>query len=218
MRWPGEEELARARQELLAELRQKGIGDPRVLAALDKVPRHLFVLPEHLTLAYEDRPLPIGAGQTISQPYIVALSTESLELTPADKVLEIGTGSGYQTAILAELAREVLTVERVPELSWKAQERLRRLGYTHVRFRVGDGTRGWPEEAPFSAILVTAAAPRVPQSLFSQLAEGGRLVIPVGGRFHQELWRVRKQGGKAVYEHLCPVSFVPLVGEEGWHD
>lgn len=216
MRWPTEEELARARRELVAELRKKGIRDPRVLSAMEKVPRHLFVLPEYLPWAYDDRPLPIGLGQTISQPYIVALSTEALELSGEEKVLEIGTGSGYQTAILAELAKEVFTVERLPELSWEARERLRNLGYRNVHFRIGDGTRGWPEEAPFSAILVTAAAPKVPQSLLAQLSEGGRLVIPVGGRFHQDLWLVRKEGGRPVYEHLCPVSFVPLIGEEGW--
>ena len=216
MRWPTEEELTRARRALIRELREKGIRDERVLSAMEKVPRHLFVLPECLFAAYDDRPLPIGLGQTISQPYIVALSTEALELSGEEKVLEIGTGSGYQTAILAELAKEVFTVERLPELSFEAQERLRRLGYTNVHFRVGDGTKGWPEEAPFPAILVTAAAPKVPKSLFSQLAEGGRMVIPVGGRFHQDLWLVRKVGGEPVYEHLCPVTFVPLIGEEGF--
>jgi len=216
MRWPTEEELRQARRALIRELREKGIRDERVLSAMEKVPRHLFVLPEYLFAAYDDRPLPIGLGQTISQPYIVALSTEALELSGEEKVLEIGTGSGYQTAILAELAKEVFTVERLPELSWEAQERLRRLGYTNVHFRVGDGTKGWPEEAPFPAILVTAAAPKVPKSLFAQLAEGGRMVIPVGGRFHQDLWLVRKVGGEPVYEHLCPVTFVPLIGEEGF--
>jgi protein-L-isoaspartate(D-aspartate) O-methyltransferase len=216
MRWPTEEELGRARRALVRELREKGIRDERVLSAIEKVPRHLFVLPEYLFAAYDDRPLPIGLGQTISQPYIVALSTEALELSGEEKVLEIGTGSGYQTAILAELAKEVFTVERLPELSWEAQERLRKLGYTNVHFRVGDGTKGWPEEAPFPAILVTAAAPRVPKSLFAQLSEGGRMVIPVGGRFHQDLWLVRKIGGKPAYEHLCPVTFVPLIGEEGF--
>lgn len=216
MRWPTEEELTRARRALIRELREKGIRDERVLSAMEKVPRHLFVLPEYLFAAYDDRPLPIGLGQTISQPYIVALSTEALELSGEEKVLEIGTGSGYQTAILAELAKEVFTVERLPELFWEAQERLRRLGYTNVHFRVGDGTKGWPEEAPFPAILVTAAAPKVPKSLFAQLAEGGRMVIPVGGRFHQDLWLVRKVGGEPVYEHLCPVTFVPLIGEEGF--
>jgi protein-L-isoaspartate(D-aspartate) O-methyltransferase len=154
MRWPTEEELSRARRALVRDLREKGIRDERVLSAIEKVPRHLFVLPEYLFAAYDDRPLPIGLGQTISQPYIVALSTEALELSGEEKVLEIGTGSGYQTAILAELAKEVFTVERLPELSWEAQERLRKLGYTNVHFRVGDGTKGWPEEAPFPAILV----------------------------------------------------------------
>lgn len=216
MPWPTEEELSRARRALVEELRKKGIRDERVLAAIAKVPRHLFVLPAHLFAAYDDQPLPIGLGQTISQPYIVALSTEALELSGEEKVLEIGTGSGYQTAILAELAKEVLTVERLSELSQEAQERLRRLGYTNVRFRIGDGTKGWPEEAPFPAILVTAAAPRVPKSLFEQLSEGGRMVLPVGGRWHQELWLVRKTGGKPSYEHLCPVAFVPLIGEEGF--
>lgn len=216
MRWPTEEELTRARRALVQGLREKGIRDARVLSAMEKVPRHLFVLPEYLFAAYDDRPLPIGLGQTISQPYIVALSTEALELSGEEKVLEIGTGSGYQTAILAELAKEVFTVERLPELSLEAQERLRKLGYTNVRFRVGDGTKGWPEEAPFPAILVTAAAPRVPKSLFAQLSEAGRMVIPVGGRFHQDLWLVRKVGGEPVYEHLCPVTFVPLIGEEGF--
>lgn len=216
MKGPREVELARARRALLVELREKGIRDPRVLSALEKIPRHLFVLPEHLPWAYEDRPLPIGLGQTISQPYIVALSTEALELTPEDKVLEIGTGSGYHTAILAALAKEVFTVERIPELLWEARGRVRRLGYGNVQFRVGDGTKGWPEAAPFPAILVTAAAPRLPPSLWAQLSEGGRLVIPLGGKRHQDLWRVRKREGKPVYEHLCPVSFVPLIGEEGW--
>lgn len=216
MHWPDAEELARARRALVAELRRKGITDPRVLAAMEKVPRHLFVLPEYVPLAYEDRPLPIGAGQTISQPYIVALSTQALAPSPQDRVLEIGTGSGYQTAILAELAKEAFTVERLPALSQEAAERLRRLGYTNVRMRVGDGTKGWPEEAPFSGILVTAGAPRVPASLLAQLAEGGRMVIPVGGRFDQDLWRVHKEGGRPVYEYLCPVTFVPLIGEEGW--
>lgn len=216
MSWPREEDFARARKELVAELRHKGIRDPRVLAALEKVPRHLFVLPEYLPAAYDDHPLPIGLGQTISQPYIVALSTQALELSPEDKVLEIGTGSGYQTAVLAELAKEVFTVERLAELSWEAEARLRQLAYRNVHFRVGDGTKGWPEEAPFPAIVVTAAAPRVPPSLLAQLGEGGRLVIPVGGRIQQDLWLVRKKRGRPVYEYLCPVSFVPLIGEEGW--
>ncbi len=211
-----EPDLGRSPEALLRELREEGIHDARVLAALARVPRHAFVPPHLLPHAYEDRPLPIGHGQTISQPYIVALSTEALALRPLDRALEIGTGSGYQTAILAELAGEVYTVERVPELAASAEERLRTLGYTNVRFRVGDGTLGWPEEAPFDAILVTAAAPRVPNPLLAQLAPGGRMVIPVGGRVSQELVLVRRDGDRWVQRRLCPCTFVPLIGEEGW--
>ncbi len=181
-----------------------------------RVPRHRFVPPHLLPYAYEDRPLPIGRGQTISQPYIVALSTAALSLAPSDRVLEIGTGSGYQTAILAELAGKVYTVERLPELSRVAEERLASLGYRNVFFRVGDGTKGWPDEAPFEAILVTAGAPRIPEGLLSQLAPHGRLVIPVGGRFSQELTLVRREGERVVHQRLCPCTFVPLIGEEGW--
>jgi len=211
-----DDKLERAKRALLAELRALGIRDERVLSAMERVPRHLFVPPELVPYAYEDRPLPIGAGQTISQPYIVALSTQALELSPQDRVLEIGTGSGYQAAVLAELAGEVYTVERLPELSQAARERLERLGYKNLHFRVGDGTKGWPEEAPFDAILVTAAAPRVPQSLIEQLAEGGRLVIPIGGRESQTLWRMEKRAGRLKKAYLCPCTFVPLIGEEGW--
>lgn len=216
MERPSEADLARARALLVEELAAQGIRDKRVLAALARVPRHRFVPPHLLPHAYEDRPLPIGSGQTISQPYIVALSTEALALRPDDRVLEVGTGSGYQTAILAELAREVYTIERIPELSREAQERLEALGYRNVRFRVGDGTRGWPEEAPFNAVLVTAGAPRVPEALLAQLAPGGRLVIPVGGRWSQDLTLVRREGDRVLHEVLCPCTFVPLIGEEGW--
>ncbi len=209
-------EWERARDELLSELRYLGIVDERVLAAMARVPRHLFVPPHLVPYAYEDMPLPIGQGQTVSQPYIVALSTEALELKPTDRVLEVGTGSGYQTAILAELAGTVYTVERLEPLSLEAQERLAHLGYRNVRFRVGDGTKGWPEEAPFDAILVTAGAPHIPPSLAKQLREGGRMVIPVGDRHQQELLAVRKQGGQLVQRVLCPCTFVPLIGEEGW--
>ena len=211
-----DDKLERARRELLAELRALGIRDERVLSAMARVPRHLFVPPELVPYAYEDRPLPIGAGQTISQPYIVALSTQALELSPQDRVLEIGTGSGYQAAVLAELAGEVYTVERLPELSQAARERLERLGYRNLHFRVGDGTKGWPDEAPFDAILVTAAAPKVPQSLVEQLAEGGRLVIPIGGRESQDLWLMRRRTRRLEKVYLCPCTFVPLIGEEGW--
>lgn len=211
-----EEEWARSRGALLAELREQGIRDERVLAALASVPRHAFVPHQLLSRAYDDCPLPIGCGQTISQPYIVALSTEALALAATDRVLEVGTGSGYQTAILAELAGTVYTVERVPELSRAAEQRLGALGYANVRFRIGDGTKGWPEEAPFDAILVTAGAPRVPEGLLAQLAPQGRLVIPVGGRFNQQLILVRREGERLVDRRLCPCTFVPLIGEEGW--
>lgn len=211
-----EDEFAQERRALIAELRAQGIHDERVLAALGRVPRHVFVPPELLPCAYVNQPLPIGCGQTISQPYIVALSTQALALSPTDRVLEIGTGSGYQTAILAELAGEVYTVERLPELSEAARKRLSALGYSNVYFRVGDGTKGWPEKAPFDAILVTAAAPKPPKSLLDQLVEGGRMVIPTGGRTSQDLWLLRKRDGRLERIYLCPCTFVPLVGEEGW--
>lgn len=207
-----------AQEELLHELENLGIDDPAVLRALRAVPRHLFVPPHLLPHAYADTPLPIGEGQTVSQPYIVALSTQALELGPDDRVLEVGTGSGYQTAVLAELAKEVFTVERLAALSEEAQNRLASLGYRNVRFKVGDGTKGWPEEAPFEAILVTAGAPFLPPSLLAQLKEGGRMVIPVGDRTRQDLLLVRKVGGKVEERSLCPCTFVPLIGEEGWRD
>lgn len=187
-----------------------------MLGALARVPRHRFVPPHLVVHAYEDRPLPIGHGQTISQPYIVALSTEALGVGPTERVLEVGTGSGYQTAVLAELAQAVYTVERIPELSASAQERLTALGYGNVHFRVGDGTHGWPEEAPFDAILVTAGAPAVPERLLAQLGPRGRIVIPVGGRFSQELILLCRDGERWVRRSLCPCTFVPLIGEEGW--
>jgi len=211
-----EDEFAQERRALIAELRAQGIHDERVLAALGRVPRHVFVPPELLSYAYVNQPLPIGCGQTISQPYIVALSTEALALSPTDRVLEVVTGCGYQTAILAELGEEGYTVERLPELSEAARKRLSALGYTNVHFRVGDGTKGWPEKAPFDAILVTAAAPKPPKSLLDQLAEGGRMVIPTGGRTSQDLWLLRKRDGRLERIYLCPCTFVPLVGEEGW--
>ena len=188
------------------------ISDPAVLDAIKRVPRHQFV-PEHLQdQAYEDRPLPIGQGQTISQPFVVALMTQALELTPESKVLEIGTGSGYQTAILAELAGDVYTVEVRPELQERARLILEDLGYTNIHYRVGDGWLGWPEEAPFDAIIVTAAAPEWPQALIKQLAEGGRMVIPVGERdWNQTLWLLTKLDGQLIKESLGPVRFVPLV-------
>jgi protein-L-isoaspartate(D-aspartate) O-methyltransferase len=191
------------------------ITDPDVLAAVERVPRHRFV-PKHLQqLAYDDRPLPIGQGQTISQPFVVALMTQALALTPESKVLEIGTGSGYQTAILAELAGEVYTVEVRPDLQARAKRILDALGYANIHYRTGDGWAGWPEKAPFDAIIVTAAAPEWPRALISQLVEGGRMVIPVGEQdWNQTLWLLTKLDGNLVKDSLGPVRFVPLIKPE----
>jgi len=187
----------------------------RVIAAMGKVPRHRLVPPEQVPYAYENRPLPIGYGQTISQPYIVALMTDLLELSPSDTVLEVGTGSGYQAAILAELAAKVYTIEIVEPIGKRAAEKLAALGYHNVITRVGDGYSGWPDAAPFDGILVTAAAPDVPQPLFDQLRTGGRLVIPVGGQWQsQELLVIEKKpDGSKVIRRALPVRFVPLTRE-----
>jgi protein-L-isoaspartate(D-aspartate) O-methyltransferase len=188
--------------------------DPRVLEVMGEVPRHELVPPARRDEAYENRPLSIGYGQTISQPYIVALMTDLLELKPTDEVLEIGTGSGYQAAVAAELAAEVYTIEIIPELHERASRDLRELGYTDVHTRLGDGYYGWPEQAPFDAIVVTAAASHIPPPLISQLRPGGRMVIPVGGRFQvQQLTVVEKDaGGEVTTRQLLPVRFVPLTG------
>jgi protein-L-isoaspartate(D-aspartate) O-methyltransferase len=191
----------------------RGVRDPRVLAAMRKVPRHLFVDPAQRAEAYEDHPLPIPGNQTISQPYIVALMTELLELEPSSRVLEIGTGSGYQSAVLAELSDEVYTIEIVPELARLAASRLKELGYDNVTVKEGDGYRGWPEHAPFDAVIVTAAPERIPQPLLDQLAPGGIMVIPVGG-FFQELKVFRKSAdGRITEKDILPVRFVPMTGE-----
>jgi len=192
------------------QIRRRGVRDKKVLRAMLKVPRHLFVPEQMKELAYGDEPLPIGEGQTISQPYIVAYMTEALKLRGREKVLEIGTGSGYQTAVLAEMVREVYTVELIPELSRRAQEVLQKLGYQNIHFRVGDGTRGWPEEAPFEAILVTAAPPAVPPALVEQLTIGGRMVIPVGTDFQELVLVTRKEQGWEE-QRLIGVRFVPLI-------
>jgi len=210
-------ELDEARREMVAEqIRERGIVTPAVLEAFLAVPRHEFVPPEYLPLAYTDQPLPIGEGQTISQPFMVAAMTEALELTGSERVLEVGTGSGYQAAVLSRLAREVFSVESHASLAEAAAERLTRLGCTNVHIRTGDGTLGWPEHAPYDAIVVTAAAPRVPPPLADQLAEGGRLVIPVGDEHQQELLRLRKKGAQMLSEVLHYCRFVPLVGRYGW--
>ncbi len=194
------------------QIRQRGITDERVLEAMQNVPRHEFVPKRYRSSAYEDYPLPIGHDQTISQPYIVAYMSEILQLSGDEKVLEIGTGSGYQTAVLCELAKEVYSIEIVEPLCQKADSTLQTLGYTNVHVRCGDGYKGWPEQAPFDAIIVTAAPPKIPQPLIDQLAEGGRMIIPVG-RFMQYLKLVTKQDGKIREERTLSVRFVPMTGK-----
>ncbi|MDH5202238.1 MAG: protein-L-isoaspartate(D-aspartate) O-methyltransferase [Nitrospirota bacterium] len=194
----------------------RGIKDKRVLNAMRKVPRHLFIDESLQYKAYDDMALPIGEGQTISQPYMVAVMTELLELKGNEKVLEIGTGSGYQGAILAELSREVYTIERVDVLAQKAEERFRSLGYTNIHVKAGDGTLGWPEEAPFDRIMITAAAPKIPDVLMEQLSEEGIIIAPVGERFSQQLLKCTKSKGKYSDEYHTPCIFVPLIGEYGW--
>ena len=205
-------------RELMLEshLARRGIKDKRVLDAMRQVPRHLFIPKDMRDLAYCDGPLPIGQGQTISQPYIVALMTELLELTGQEKVLELGTGSGYQAAILSRLVSQVYSVERHAALAEQAEKVLAQLGYDNVVISVGDGTLGWPEHSPYEAIIVTAAAPDIPQPLMEQLADGGRLVAPVGSRWSQVLAKVKRQGETLAREHLTAVAFVPLVGKYGW--
>ncbi len=198
------------------QIRARRISDPRVLEALARVPRHLFVEDARLGEAYADHPLPIGQGQTISQPYLVALMTELLQLQGPERVLEIGTGSGYQAAVLAELCREVISVERFPELAARAQGLLADLCYENVTVVVGDGSRGYASGAPYDAILVTCAAPRIAAVWLAELVEGGRLVAPVGGRGGQSLLRVTRREGRHLEEDFGPVVFVPLIGENGW--
>jgi protein-L-isoaspartate(D-aspartate) O-methyltransferase len=203
---------ATARQYMVdSQLRDRGISDPRVLDAMLRVPRHEFVPEPYRAQAYEDHPLPIGEGQTISQPYIVALMLESLQLRPSERVLEVGTGSGYVTALLAEIAVRVFSIERHPALAERSRNLLAALGYTNVRIFAGDGTLGLPACAPFDAILVSAAAPRVPPTLVSQLRDGGRMIIPVGSSDSQQLQFIRMVNGKAVSSMRELVRFVPLV-------
>ena len=198
------------------QLRQRGIRDERILAAMSHVPRHEFVAEPYRDRAYDDNPWPIKEGQTISQPYIVALMLELLDLAPNQTVLEIGTGSGYQTALLAELSQHVYSVERHAALAAEAEAVLQELGYQNVTLVVGDGSKGLPEHEPFDAIVVAAAAPELPQALFEQLKEGGRLVIPVGPVEAQALQVVTKQQGSPVIVEQTPCRFVPLIGEQGY--
>jgi protein-L-isoaspartate(D-aspartate) O-methyltransferase len=210
-------DFANARARLIEHLRSE-IDDELVLRAMGHLPREMFIPQSSHQEAYEDRPLPIGQGQTISQPYIIALMTATLELKGTEKVLEIGTGSGYQAAILAELARLVITVERIENLAHHAEETLHQLGYQNIEVHVAGPIIGWPEEAPYDAIIVTAAAPVVPPELLDQMAVGGRMVIPVGSRFEQQLLKVIKQQAGYQYENLGGCRFVPLIGQGAWQE
>jgi len=200
------------------QIRARRITDPRVLEAMERVPRERFVSPESVAEAFSDRALPIACGQTISQPYIVAAMTAQLELQSGHRVLEVGTGSGYQTAILACLARHVYTIERVEPLQTAARELLASLGIDNVSYRIGDGSAGWPEAAPFDCIIVTAGAPDIPQPLERQLADGGRLVIPVGAADEQTLTVLERIGNRTREKPQFPCRFVKLIGREAWPD
>jgi protein-L-isoaspartate(D-aspartate) O-methyltransferase len=214
-----EKEYAAQRVEMIEkQLRRRGVTDAAALAAMLAVPRHEFVPEEVRSHAYDDLPLPIGGGQTISQPYIVAAMTAALHLQPGDRVLEIGTGCGYQAAVLSCLAKEVFTIERRAELASSASAKLARLGYSNAHVHCGDGTLGLPEFAPFDAILVAAAAPAVPKPLLAQLADGGRMILPVGDTEHQELQLIEKRGDAFPTKMLEGCRFVPLVGYHGWQD
>ena len=211
---PSVSDSAAERQQMVQrQLITRGINDERVLAALAKVPREEFVAHESRAASYEDGPLPIGYGQTISQPYIVAFMTEQLRPKPSDRVLEVGTGSGYQAAILAELVSEVYSIEIVEPLAKSAEVTLQRLGYKNVHLKVGDGYKGWPEEGPFDAIIVTCAPDKVPQPLVDQLKDDGRMVIPVGERFAQQLYLLEKKNGQLKQSATLPVRFVPMTSE-----
>jgi protein-L-isoaspartate(D-aspartate) O-methyltransferase len=209
----------KARERMVdSQIAARGIHDERVLEAMRKVPRHLFVDEALRDQAYNDHPLPIAEKQTISQPYVVGLMTESLELTGTEKVLEIGTGSGYQSAVLAELADRVFSIERYPDLAYRAKSVLQKLGYKNVIIRVGDGSLGWPDDAPFDGVVVTAGTPKIPQPLVDQLAMGGRLVVPVGDRSGQDLVLVRRVAEGIKKTSLGGVRFVDLVGKWGWQE
>lgn len=212
------DKFERARKQMVKkQIVRRGLRDERLLAAFESIPRHLFVPEEYRSEAYDDSPLPIGLSQTISQPYIVALMTDLLKLKGDERVLEIGTGSGYQAAILGMLANEVHTVEYLPELAARADKLLKEMGLDNVHVHIGDGSLGWPEAAPYNGILVAAAAPKAPETLLSQLAEGGRLILPVGGRGMQNLEVWEKVGDEYTSKIETAVAFVPLRGEEGWN-
>jgi protein-L-isoaspartate(D-aspartate) O-methyltransferase len=211
------EQLAERRTRMVEEqLRARGIRDERVLAAMGKVPRENFIAPEYEREAYADNPIPIGSGQTVSQPYMVAAMVEALGVQPSDRVLEVGTGTGYEAAVLGELAAEVWTIERHADLADRARQILLALGYGNVHVVYGDGSLGLPQQAPFNRILVAAGAPKAPPSLIAQLAEGGTMAVPVGNRVEQQLQVVSKIGGEVITSRQVLCCFVPLVGAEGW--
>ncbi len=208
-----------ARRRMVSEqLIPGGVRDERVLAAMTEVPRHLFVSPGMERQAYEDRPLPIGFGQTISQPGMGGIMSAALETKGNERILEIGTGSGYQAAILSRLVKELFTIERILELSVNARKAIYRLEYNNIKLRVGDGTLGWKEEAPFDGIIVTAGAPVVPEALFRQLRDGGKLIVPVGGADIQHLEVIENRGGEPVKKSVTACRFVKLIGKEGWEN
>lgn len=200
------------------QIEARGIHNPRVLAAMREIPRHVFIPPPYDQSAYDDNPLPIGNGQTISQPYIVALMTELLCPKPSDNVLEIGAGYGYQAAVLSRLVHRLTTIERIPAVATLARNNLTSSGIQNVEVIDGDGTQGYPQNAPYDGIIVTAAAPEIPKALTDQLADGGRLVAPVGGRDIQELVTLEKQGDRMISESHGGVRFVPLIGRHGWEN
>lgn len=210
-------DLAVLRKRMVEEqLIPRGINDPRVVEVFSKVERHRFVPEDFRSSAYADYPVAIGEGQTISQPFIVALMTQSLEIGPGDRILEIGTGSGYQAAILAELARQVYTVERIDSLFKRAEILLKELGYKNIKIKLDDGSMGWKENAPFNKIIITAASPRIPLPLTEQLAENGKLILPLGESFSQVLTLVEKKADKLEQHEICSCVFVPLLGKYGW--
>ena len=207
------ENYSRLREQMVKrQIIARGVKDEQVIKAMLTVPRHLFVPESNRSMAYDDTPLPIGEGQTISQPYIVAFMTEYLKLKPDDRILEIGTGSGYQAAILAELVKEVYTIEIIPVIGNRASKLLDEMGYSNIHVKVGDGYKGWPEEAPFNAIIVTCAPDEMPRALVNQLSEGGRIIVPVGSQYSaQYLILGTKKKGKLITENVLPVRFVPMV-------
>ena len=209
---------AKKKSMIDSQLKSRGISSFEVLRAMSVVPREKFVSSEFIEAAYNDGPLSIGSGQTISQPYMVAMMTEALMLRKNDKVLEIGTGSGYQAAVLQEISSHIYSIERINSLAENAKALLGSLGYSDIKIKVGDGTLGWPEEEPFDAIIVTSGSPSVPETLMSQLSDGGRMIIPVGSKRHQRIIRITRTKGNFNKEELLSCVFVPLIGEHGWHE